>query len=200
MCVASASNADDRFTFEKYPASAVSNKALAKVDWSSNKALAGQWRIKESIEGTVGKKADFAGHFVVATYGCGTGCQATVFVDVNDGKLYKAPMQFPSESDALAPANGGVGPIDILAIDSDGSYVVFELKRGRVADKAIGQISRYMGWLITNSEEGTKVKGVIVAKDISQNLRHAVVAVPNVSLFEYHISFTLNEIKAANAR
>jgi len=108
MCVASASHADDRFTFEKYPASSVSSKPLAKVDWSSNKALAGQWRIKESIEGTVGKKADFAGHFVVATYGCGTGCQATVFVDVNDGKLYKAPMQFPSESDALAPANGGV--------------------------------------------------------------------------------------------
>jgi|GEM_PF-1579607 len=108
MCVASASHADDRFTFEKYPASVVSSKALAKVDWSSNKALAGQWRIKESIEGTVGKKADFAGHFVVATYGCGTGCQATVFVDVNDGKLYKAPMQFPSEPDALALANGGV--------------------------------------------------------------------------------------------
>ncbi|WP_330208201.1 hypothetical protein [Pseudomonas sp. Z13] len=108
LCVASASHADDRFTFEKYPASTVSNKALTKVDWSSNKALAGQWRIKESIEGTIGKKADFAGHFVVATYGCGTGCQATVFVDVNDGKLYKAPMQFPSESDALAPANGGV--------------------------------------------------------------------------------------------
>lgn len=94
----------------------------------------------------------------------------------------------------------GVGPIDILAIDSDGAFVVFELKRGRVADRAIGQISRYMGWLITNREEGTKVKGVIVAKVISQNLRHAVVAVPNVSLFEYHISFTLNEIKAANAR
>ncbi len=42
LCVASASHADDRFTFEKYPASAVSNKALAKVDWSSNKALQGQ--------------------------------------------------------------------------------------------------------------------------------------------------------------
>ena len=108
MGVASASHADDRFTFEKYPVSVVSSKALAKVDWSSNKALQGQWRIKESIESTIGKKADFAGHFVVATYGCGTGCQATVFVDVNDGKLYKAPMQFPSESDALAPANGGV--------------------------------------------------------------------------------------------
>ncbi|WP_323165539.1 hypothetical protein [Pseudomonas bubulae] len=108
MGVASASHADDRFTFEKYPVSVVSSKALAKVDWSSNKALAGQWRIKESIEGAIGQKPDFAGHFVVATYGCGTGCQATVFVDVNDGKLYKAPMQFPSEADSLAPANGGV--------------------------------------------------------------------------------------------
>lgn len=94
----------------------------------------------------------------------------------------------------------GVGPIDILATDSDGAYVVFELKRGRVADKAIGQISRYMGWLITNKAEGTKVKGVIVAKDISVNLKHAVVAVPNVSLFEYRISFTLNDIKPANFR
>ena len=108
MGVASASHADDRFTFEKYPVSVVSSKALAKVDWSSNKALAGQCRIKESIEGAIGQKPDFAGHFVVATYGCGTGCQATVFVDVNDGKLYKAPMQFPSEADSLAPANGGV--------------------------------------------------------------------------------------------
>jgi hypothetical protein len=70
--------------------------------------LAGLWRIKESIEGTVGKEADFAGHFVVAIYGGGTGCQATVFVDVNDGKLYKAPMQFPTEADSLATANGGV--------------------------------------------------------------------------------------------
>lgn len=87
MCVASASHADDRFTFEKYPASTVSNKALSKVDWSSNKALAGQWRIKESIEGTVGKKADFAGHFVVATYGCGTGCQAMALAEVHKGNL-----------------------------------------------------------------------------------------------------------------
>ncbi len=57
-----------------------------------------------------------------------------------------------------------------------------------------------MGWLITNKAEGTKIKGVIVAKDISVNLRHAVVAVPNVWLFEYHISFTLSDIKPANFR
>ncbi|WP_201023374.1 endonuclease NucS domain-containing protein [Pseudomonas syringae] len=92
----------------------------------------------------------------------------------------------------------GVGPIDILALDSDDSFVVFELKRGRVADRAIGQISRYMGWIKKNLAKGKMVKGVIVAKTISSNLRHAVIAVPNVSLFEYQVSFNLNQILEAD--
>lgn len=92
----------------------------------------------------------------------------------------------------------GVGPIDILALDSDDSFVVFELKRGRVADKAIGQISRYMGWIKKNLAKGKMVKGVIVAKSISSNLRHAIVAVPNVSLFEYEVAFSLNQILEAD--
>ena len=92
----------------------------------------------------------------------------------------------------------GVGPIDILALDSDDSFVVFELKRGRVADKAIGQISRYMGWVQKNLAGGRTVKGVIVAKVISQHLRHAIVVVPNVSLFEYQVAFTLNQIQEAD--
>lgn len=92
----------------------------------------------------------------------------------------------------------GVGPIDILALDSDDAFVVFELKRGRVADKAIGQISRYMGWIKKNLAKGKMVKGVIVAKSISSNLRHAIVAVPNVSLFEYEVAFSLNQILEAD--
>ena len=92
----------------------------------------------------------------------------------------------------------GVGPIDILALDSDNSFIVFELKRGRVADKAIGQISRYMGWVKKNLAKGRLVKGVIVAKSISSNLRHAIVAVPNVSLFEYEVTFSLNQILEAD--
>lgn len=85
-----------------------------------------------------------------------------------------------------------VGPIDILAIDQQtNALVVFELKRGRTPDHVIGQIARYMGWLKSTIAKDVEVRGVIVAKQIAQNLRYAIQAVPNVSLFEYEVSFTL---------
>ena len=33
-----------------------------------------------------------------------------------------------------------------------------------------------------------------MAKTISENLRYAVTAIPNVSLFEYEVRFTLNAV------
>ena len=90
-----------------------------------------------------------------------------------------------------------VGPIDILAIDDEGQFVVFELKRARSPDHAIGQLARYMGWLSQTIGRGKKVRGVIVAKSISENLRYSVTVVPNVSLFEYEVKF---ELKPANSQ
>ncbi len=90
-----------------------------------------------------------------------------------------------------------VGPIDILAVDDTGAFVVFELKRGRSPDHAIGQLSRYMGWVKLTIGKGQPVRGVIVAKTISKNLRYAVTVVPDVSLFEYEISFALKAIDGA---
>lgn len=43
-----------------------------------------------------------------------------------------------------------VGPIDILALDEEDNFAVFELKLIRGADKAIGQLLRYMGWVKRN--------------------------------------------------
>ena len=87
-----------------------------------------------------------------------------------------------------------VGPIDILAIDDTGAFVVFELKRARSPDYAIGQLSRYMGWVKQTIGKGQKVRGVIVAKTISENLRYAVAVIPDVSLFEYDVSFHLKAV------
>lgn len=84
------------------------------------------------------------------------------------------------------------GPIDILATDSAGALYVFELKRARSPDHAIGQLARYMGSLRKTFGLDRSIHGVIVAREITQNLRYAVAVIPHVSLFEYKVRFTLN--------
>jgi hypothetical protein len=89
-----------------------------------------------------------------------------------------------------------VGPIDILAVDDTGAFVVFELKRARSPDHAIGQLSRYMGWVKQTIGKDKAVRGVIVAKTITDSLRYSIAVVPNVSLFEYEVSFALKPAQA----
>lgn len=85
-----------------------------------------------------------------------------------------------------------VGPIDILAIDSTGGLYVFELKRARSPDHTIGQLARYMGALRRRFGAERSINGVIVAQEITQNLRYAKAVIPNVSLFEYEVQFKLH--------
>ncbi|HEX7723864.1 MAG TPA: endonuclease NucS domain-containing protein [Pyrinomonadaceae bacterium] len=61
-----------------------------------------------------------------------------------------------------------VGPIDILATSPAGDFYVFELKLGRGADAALGQILRYMGWVDRHLSGHNKVFGVVLAADISE--------------------------------
>lgn len=85
-----------------------------------------------------------------------------------------------------------VGPIDILAVDEQGDFYVFELKRATSPDRAIGQVMRYMGWIKQTIGVEKNVSGVIVAKAISDNLKYACKMVSNIYLFEYEVSFSLN--------
>jgi hypothetical protein len=94
-----------------------------------------------------------------------------------------------------------VGLIDILAVDDSGAFFVFELKRARSPDHAIGQLTRYMGWVRQTIGKDHEVHGIIVAKEISDTLRYAVFVVPNVSLFESEVEFHLkpaNDIRRAD--
>jgi len=84
-----------------------------------------------------------------------------------------------------------VGPIDILAVDEQDSFYVFELKRADSSDKAIGQLARYMGWVQQTIGKGREVYGVVVAKSVNENLRYAASVVPKVHLFEYEVEFHL---------
>src|SRR5690606_18321364 len=85
----------------------------------------------------------------------------TMSIDGQQLRLYVDPtgrdgVEYPT----------AVGPIDILAIDPTGAFVVFELKRATAPDRAIGQLARYMGWVKATIGVGRDVRGVIVAKAI----------------------------------
>jgi len=87
-----------------------------------------------------------------------------------------------------------VGPIDLLATDEDGSFFVFELKLGRGPDSAVGQLTRYMGWIRENLARGHEVRGVIVARFIGDKARYAASEVKNAVLLEYEIDFRVREV------
>jgi len=86
--------------------------------------------------------------------------------------------------------------IDILAIDSSENLVVIELKVSRGYDRVIGQLMRYVAWVKKNlSEEDQKVRGFIVAREISEDLLLACSLVPDVELYEYKLSLALRRVE-----
>ena len=91
-----------------------------------------------------------------------------------------------------------VGFIDVLGVDEDGNFYVFELKRSVGSDQAIGQAARYMGWVQSTIGKGKEVYGVIVAKRIGQKLRYSASVIPQITLFEYHVQFHLREADAVH--
>jgi len=86
--------------------------------------------------------------------------------------------------------------IDILAVENENDFVVIELKVSKGYDRAIGQLLRYMGWIEQNlAEQGQKVKGMIIARTISEDLRLATSRISDVELYEYELSISLNKIE-----
>ena len=112
-------------------------------------------------------------------------------ISVNGRKLrlyidpeHRDGVEYPTE----------VGPIDILAVDETGKFVVFELKLNKGVDQTVGQIMRYMGWVQRHLANREPVNGVIVAQKVSEKLKYAVSIFPVISLFEYEINFTVRPV------
>lgn len=89
----------------------------------------------------------------------------------------------------------GVGRIDLLAKHRrEPKWLVVELKRNRTSDQTVGQILRYIGWVLENlAAPGEEVSGMIVAQDTDEPLRYAVRAIPSVELRHYQVQFTLHK-------
>lgn len=48
---------------------------------------------------TKAQKPNFAGHYVLDSFGCGTGCMASALVDLRTGQVYRAPFHEPTHED-----------------------------------------------------------------------------------------------------
>lgn len=98
-----------------------------------------------------------------------------------DGEI--VGQQYPSDT----------GNIDILAISKDKKEIlVVELKKGRVSDNVVGQIQRYMGYILEElADQNQTVKGVIIGLDDDIRIKRALSVTSNIEFYKYQVSFKL---------
>lgn len=76
-----------------------------------------------------------------------------------------------------------------------GALVVIELKVSRGYDRVVGQLMRYMAWIRMNqAEPDQQVRGIIVARAISEDLLLAYSLLADVRLFKYELSLKLKAV------
>ena len=83
--------------------------------------------------------------------------------------------------------------IDILAVDRQNSLVVIELKVSRGYEKVVGQTLFYQSSIKTIFKQD-KVRAIIIAREITFELKTATHFLPDFDLFEYQLSLTLNRV------
>lgn len=98
-----------------------------------------------------------------------------------DGELIG--QQYPTDT----------GYIDILAVSKDKrELLIVELKKGRASDSVVGQIQRYMGYVMTEVAESSQtVRGCIIALDDDLRIRQALKVNPSIDFYRYEVSFRL---------
>lgn len=113
----------------------------------------------------------------------------------NIGKIERGLRIY--EDDGITGIEFPVGGrwIDILAVSAAGEFVVIELKVSKGYDRVVGQLMRYMAWIRKNlAEPNQPVRGIIVAREISEDLLLACSLLQGVQLFEYEMSVALKPI------
>jgi len=72
------------------------------------------------------------------------------------------------------------------------SIPVVELKKGRVSDNVVGQIQRYMGYVLEElAEKNQTVKGVIIGLEDDIRIKRALSVTNNIEFYRYQVNFRL---------
>ena len=99
--------------FEDFPVTTVYKGPHAPVDLSSNpEAATYRTRLREGAK----KPPNFAGHYVLVDWGCGTQCAVYMMVDAKNGSVFDAPQALMGAeyrvNSSLFIAAADVGPTD----------------------------------------------------------------------------------------
>jgi hypothetical protein len=99
----------------QYPAK-VEQATARHVDLASNpKAETFKTDLNDSLQSGV----NFAGHFVVAQWGCGSGCVQVAIIDGRNGHVY-----FPSQLQGVTPGSGELENSELLAFKPESTLLI----------------------------------------------------------------------------
>lgn len=115
------------------------------------------------------------------------------YLEANVQILETGMTLWPDENAIEYPVDTKNHRIDILAKDKDGVPTVIELKVSRGHERTIGQ-SLYYRARVKEILKASKVRIVIVAAEISPELRAAATEVSDVALFEYCLSMSVKKV------
>jgi hypothetical protein len=127
---AGAATAGESPRFEDYPVREVYRGRVAPVILDTKRARMFRSKLREdSRQGT-----NFAGHYTVVFWGCGTGCAQVAVVDARTGRVYWPPLEYtdiPSAPEDAATPHPNFRPGSKLLVltraryDGQGSYTAY---------------------------------------------------------------------------
>ena len=86
------------------------------------------------------------------------------------------------------------GPIDLLAIDKGGAFVVVEVETECFPDASSSQILKYRNWVKRHLASGKSVRSYLVGSNIPEHVRYSLADCQDVFLKEYDLSIRLKDV------
>ena len=161
---------------------------LTKHSEELERLLSGQKVVMPSSDDTIEDPSVFAlekhlEEFLVTNWNT---CELSKTYDLfeEDGEVIG--QQYPTDT----------GFIDILARSKDRKEIlVIELKKGRASDAVVGQIQRYMGFILDEvAEDKQTVRGCIIALEDDLRIKRALRINPSIDFYRYEVSFRLQKM------
>ncbi len=188
-------NFEDWYNFIGTPAMSIDNKAVIEYYTSINQIDKAKQVIQEVVDDIEIKQEEESLKETL---------EHLILEKILEDALEKNPTQIEKGIKILnRQFSTEVGRIDLFCKDTLGRYVVVELKRDRTSDKVVGQTLRYMGWVKSNLSPNNLVRGIIIGRQLTNELRMALVGLQNdnkelMTAKEIDINITTTSISYTN--